>query len=379
MLTQHQNQATDTPTIDLIAPLEQFQQAVKDGRITGQKHPEYPYVIYKYSQATTYTKDWDDITLASRGLVVNQETGEIVVRPFKKFFNYTENLTPEHLLTGKFVVADKLDGSLGLLYKNPKGEYEITTAGGFQSEQAAHATRVYKEKYDGKWNPNPNLSYHYEILYKNNRIVVDYGDTDDIYLLGAVNKKTGKSVPLSKLKEWKWNRAEEFNNFSSLSEIENAEDPGISREGYIVHFVETDTRVKFKFAEYLQVHKLATGLNSRRIHSELKAGGKNLEEFKMNAPEEFKDYIETEEAKLTSQFKVKKQEVLSAYQSLVDSLPADADQKAFAVAAQKSVPKEHLSQMFTIRSRGAVNEDKIWDSIEPPFEKGFWAAGNGAE
>ena len=266
-----------------------------------------------------------------------------------------------------------------MLYKNPKGEYEITTAGGFQSDQAAHATRVYKERYEGKWNPNPNLSYHFEIVYPNNRIVVNYGDEDDIYLLGAVNKKTGVSVPLSQLKEWKWKRAEEFNNFSSLSDIESAEDPVISRECYIVHFVETDTRVKFKFAEYLQVHKLATGLNSRRIHEELKAGGTKLQEFKMNAPEEFKDYIEAEESKLTTQFQNKKQEIEKVYKNLVDSLPANADQKTFAIAAQRNVPKEYLSQMFTIRSKGEVNEEKVWDSIEPPFERGFWAAGNGAE
>ena len=81
--------------ISQIATLEQFEQAVRDKRITGQKHPAYPYVIYKYSQQTTYTQDWDEITLASRGLVVNIKTGEIIVRPFQKFFNYSENQTPE--------------------------------------------------------------------------------------------------------------------------------------------------------------------------------------------------------------------------------------------------------------------------------------------
>lgn len=380
MKTQAQAQTDNQSTnIDVIASLEDFQKAVEAGRIYGTKHPEYPYTIYKYSQVTTYAKDWDDITIASRGLVVNHETGEIVARPFKKFFNYSEGLTPDEVLTGPFRVADKLDGSLGILFKNPSGGYEITTAGGFSSDQAAHASKIYNERYAGKWSPNRNLTYLYEIVYPQNRIVVNYGDEDDIYLLGAVNKRTGVSVPLEDIKEWKWKRAEEYDNFNSISDIVNAPDPGIAKEGYIVHFTDTDARVKFKFGEYLQVHKLATGLNSRRIHAEMRAGGDTLANFKMNAPEEFKDYIETEEKRFAGLYANKKAEIETVYNNLISSLPADADQKTFAMKAQQTVPKEHLSQMFTIRSRGQVNEDKIWESIEPPFEKGFWAAGNGSD
>lgn len=371
-------QDTVTPKISLIAPQEDFIKAVEDKRITGQKHPKYPYVIYKYSQQTTYLKDWDTITLASRGLVVNEETGEIVARPFGKFFNYSENQTPEHLMTGPFRVADKLDGSLGLLFKNPNGEYEITTAGGFQSDQAAHATEIYQKRYAGTWNPDDKYTYHFEIIYPQNRIVVNYGEEDDIYLLGAVNKKTGKSVPLNHITEWKGKRAQEYDNFNSIADVVNAPDPGISREGYIVHFTNTDTRVKFKFGEYLQVHKLATGLNARRIHEVLKSGSGQLEDFKMNAPEEFRDYIEAEEKKLVTQFNQKRDGISGAYKSLIAGLPKNIDQKGFALAAQKTVPKEYLSHMFTLHRGLPLNEEKIWDTIEPPYEKGFWATGSGS-
>lgn len=270
--------------------------------------------------------------------------------------------------------------SLGILYQNPAGEYEITTAGGFQSDQAAHATKLYQEKYAGKWNPNPNLTYHFEIIYDNNRIVVDYKGEDDIYLLGAVNKHTGVSVPLTEVTEWKGKKAKTYDNFTSLTDVVNAPDPGIEHEGYVVHFTKTDKRVKIKFDEYLKVHRIATGLNKRRIHELMSTGGMtSLEEFKVNAPEEFKDYIETMQREVQTEYDTKVNTIKSTYDSLVKTLPADVDQKTFALKVQQEVPRELASHMFTLRAKGDVNTKSVWQSIEPPFEKGFWATGNGAD
>lgn len=364
--------------IDLIAPKEAFDKAVADRRLSGQRHPEYPYIIYKYSQQTTYTKDWDEITLSSRGLVVNEETGEIVARCFPKFFNYSEDMNTPEDLDGPFLVAEKMDGSLGLLFQNPEGEYEITTAGGFQSEQAAHATKLYQEKYAGQWSPDSDLTYHFEIIYDRNRIVVNYKGEDDIYLLGAVNKHTGVSVPLTEITEWHGKKAATYDNFKNLNDVANAPDPGIEHEGYVVHFTKTDKRVKIKFDEYLKVHRIATGLNKRRIHELMSSGStKSLDEFKVNAPEEFKDYIETMQKEVQTEYDNKVSSITSYYGNLVKTLPQDVDQKTFAIKVQTEVPKEFISHMFTLRATGQVNATNVWKTTEPAFEKGFWATGTG--
>ena len=372
---------TYQPTmIDVIAPKEAFDEAVRNKRISGQRHPDYPYIIYKYSQQTTFTKDWDEITLASRGLVVNEETGEIVVRCFPKFFNYSEGMNSAEDLQGPFLVSEKLDGSLGLLYKAPDGSYEITTAGGFQSDQAAHATAVYKEKYAGRWEPNPELSYHYEVIFEKNRIVVNYHGEDDIYLLGAVNKRTGVSVPLNELSEWKWKKATVYDNFNSLQDVIDAPDKGIDHEGYVVHFTNSDKRVKLKFAEYLKVHRIATGLNKRRIHELMSSGdSSSLESFKASAPEEFLNYIETMQGEVQNEYNVKVSAITSFYDGLIKSLPKDVDQRTFAIKVQSEVPKEFASQMFSLRATGQVNAKNVWKTTEPPFEKGFWATGSGSD
>lgn len=367
------------PGLDVIASREEFDKAIAERQVRASYHPEYPYVILKYSQETQYSKNWNDITMASRGLIFNYETNEIIARPFQKFFNYSEGLTPEEDLKGDFVVAEKLDGSLGITFMNPNGEMEITTAGGFQAPQAAHATKILNEQYSGKWDPDPDRTYLYEIIYPENRIVVNYNGEDDIHLLGAVSKTTGRSVPLSQITEWKWKRAKEYTDFSSLTDIENAPDPGISHEGYIVHFTGSDARVKFKHDEYLKVHRISTGINEQRIHELLSTGDSAvLDQFEKDAPEEFEKYIKETRAKLQGQYDTQVKDINKSYASLRSSLPADVDQKTFAIEVQK-LPRNHQPHMFRLFNGRGVQEEYVWKGLKPDFEKGFWAAGNGVK
>jgi RNA ligase len=366
----------DGPTpIDVIAPIQAFEDAERNKDITRQRHPDYPYSICKYSQSTVFTKKWNEVTLASRGLVINDETGEIVARPFGKFFNYSEGKTPPELMTGPITVAEKLDGSLGISYMTPDG-MQITTAGGFQSEQAAHATALYREKYEGNWKPRKNTTYMWEIIYPKNRIVVDYGKENDIHLLGAVNIRTGKSIPLKELKEWKWKRAEEYDSMTSLDQVVKSEDRS-NHEGYIVHFTDTDTRVKFKHDEYLQHHKYATGINSRRIW-EMMRDNENIDSYLETAPEEFEDYIKTTRKDLQKKYDAEVKSVENTYTEFRKTLPADVDQKTFAQAVNSSplVPRSDRSLMFSKFNTGEFftherSKNNIWERIKPDFDKMF--------
>ena len=85
-----------------------------------QVHPTLPLTIWNYSEKVQYEGLWNDITLMCRGLVTDDE-GNIVARPFKKFFNLDEG---KHTPTSEFDVYMKLDGSLGILF-NYKGEWVV--------------------------------------------------------------------------------------------------------------------------------------------------------------------------------------------------------------------------------------------------------------
>jgi len=90
---------------------ETLDKYVAEGWLISQRHPTLPLTIYNYSQETQFEKHWDEITLMCRGLVVD-DTGVIVARPFKKFFNWEEiihSVDPAQLKMD-FEVFDKMDG-----------------------------------------------------------------------------------------------------------------------------------------------------------------------------------------------------------------------------------------------------------------------------
>ena len=62
---------------------------VEEGWLISQNHPTLDLTIYNYSQKTQYESNWNKHTLMCRGLVLNSK-GDIVARPFPKFFNYEE-------------------------------------------------------------------------------------------------------------------------------------------------------------------------------------------------------------------------------------------------------------------------------------------------
>jgi len=357
--------------IDVIAPLSAFQKAVADKRITGQKHPLYPYRIYKYSPQTVHARDWDDITMASRGLIVNEETGEILARPFSKFFNHNEATAPVELMQGPVIVAEKLDGSLGISFMTPEG-LQITTAGGFSAEQAAHATALYRQKYEGKWEPREGTTYMWEIIYPENRIVVDYGNEDDIHLLGAVNIKTGKSIPLSQLKEWKWKRAVEHADIKSLDAVLSSPERN-NHEGFVVHYVNTDARVKYKHSEYLHHHRYATGITSRKIWENLRNEVDDTEWVKA-APEEFETYINETKGRIQQEFNQEYSRIKTSFNSFKKTLPEGISAKDFAEAVNTKVTKNDRGYFFQLNTSDEIRGrmlNSIWDSIKPPAEKAF--------
>ena len=75
--------------------IETLEKYYNEGLIFKQTHPTLDLTIWNYSQKVQYEKLWDEVTVQCRGLVTNSK-GEIVARPFKKFFNYEEH-TPEEI------------------------------------------------------------------------------------------------------------------------------------------------------------------------------------------------------------------------------------------------------------------------------------------
>src|SRR5690349_16609824 len=96
-----------------------------NGYVRSQTHPALPLRIFNYSEKTQYERMWNPVTRTCRGLIINDETGEIVARPFPKFFNYGEPATEGLDTSGPACTTDKMDGSLGIMYPTGAGQFAI--------------------------------------------------------------------------------------------------------------------------------------------------------------------------------------------------------------------------------------------------------------
>jgi len=116
---------------------------LKEGLITERKHPDFDLYIYNYTATVQYGRLWDDVTMLCRGLIIDG-AGNIVARPFPKFFNLEEHRQEgmPAVPNESFDVFEKMDGSLGIAYVTPDGYWSIATRGSFTSPQAIRAQKM---------------------------------------------------------------------------------------------------------------------------------------------------------------------------------------------------------------------------------------------
>lgn len=262
----------------------------RDGYIRQAKHPELPLVSECYTKQTMFERAWTNETRICRGLIWNTETLEVVARPFAKFFNYGEPSAPE-LFPDEWVKAyNKLDGSLGIVYDTPDGP-AVATKNSFTSPQALHATEVLRTRYSD-WRARPGVTTLFEIVYPDNRVVLNYHEVDDLFHLGGVWNDTGQTrlydhwalqgLPFP---EPELLGVGEFSQVAShFTELERP-----NSEGVVLWAPDRDIRVKIKQKDYLELHKVATGLNKKALWTML-SQGKGIDEILTGIPEELHDW-----------------------------------------------------------------------------------------
>lgn len=259
----------------------------RNGYIRQARHPELPYVSECYTKQTMFERAWTHETRTCRGLIWNTETGEVVARPFSKFFNWGEPSCPIIQPDEWVKVWDKLDGSLGIVYDTPVGP-AVATKNSFQSAQAEHGTQVLRSRY-GYWDSTPGVTTLLEIIYPGNRIVLDYGDLDDLFWLCDVDIATGRT----KDRQWYHPVFPEPHLLGGGLFLEMADTfIDLQRqncEGVVIHAYDRDIRVKMKQKDYLELHKVATGLNKKALWTML-SQGKGIDEILTGIPEELHDW-----------------------------------------------------------------------------------------
>lgn len=344
----------------------EFQVKLKDhfhrGNVSVQNHPTLPLHILNYTDQCTYDRAWDEVTKACRGLIIDHSFN-IVARPFPKFFNVEEHDASDipheqpHVFT-------KEDGSLAILFRY-NGHIEIATRGSFTSDQAVWATKQLKERYWGfaitgmKMLMDAGYTPLFEIIYPDNRVVVDYGPDEKLVLLGLMSNQEGASVPFVAPEPGMWPHVAARHEYTSLADLKALDLP--NREGFVLYYPQSDFRVKVKFPTYVETHRKVFGLSTTWVWEAMENGTKHELTLLEGLPDEYMDWVET----TGREYRLKALEIeKECRQDLADADPAWSRKQFAEYATQCAYPKI-LFLLYDDKSY----QEAIWKLVKPKYAK----------
>ena len=349
----------------------------ENGLLSKQSHPSLPLTIWNYTDKVQYDGVWDDVTLQCRGLITENLTGNVLVRPFNKFFNYEELVGKGFIPSkGDYVyIQDKMDGSLGILF-NYDDEWVMATRGSFTSEQAIKGLEIVKSMYFlDSW--LKEYAYLVEIIYPENRIVVDYKGKEKVVFLSVVLNQGWRWKPTDDT-ELHWTTAtmilssngvkksdivktEQHFNFSDELYQSLKEKNEKNKEGFVLRFQPGNFRMKIKFEDYVALHKIMTNVSTTSVW-EVLSSGESIDNLLKGVPDEFYKKIKEYETELLNEFSALKSE----YENHFESIKRLGTRKLFAQFATTGF--KHPSLLFGLLDGKDIGPT-IWRIIKPEFRK----------
>ncbi|MFJ3160123.1 RNA ligase [Streptomyces kanasensis] len=391
------------PTLDALIPPEDLAAAVEAGHVTRKRHPELPLSLYTYTRTAQYERVWNRVTVRCRGLVADDTTGEVVALPLPKFFNVGEHIAGQPyappLPDEPFEVYDKVDGSLAVVF-HYAGRWRVASKGSFDSTQATWAQR----RLDGCDTSalSPGTTYLAEIVYPENRVVVDYGDRRDLVLLAAFGPD-GTETPLAgAAPAWRpvgsvvtLRPALPLAELLALTESSTHPDgtpaTGTDAEGFVLRFA-SGLRAKAKLSEYVRLHKVLTGVTERDVwrgHGVQRfaglparqvaqalgcppeyvtaSDGRPLDALLEQVPDEFDTWVRDVVARIEKQVTDRERAIDEAYRSVAHLA---GDRAAFARAV-RSVPDPAVRPALFQRLDGRPTVLMTYRSVRPDASDPF--------
>lgn len=268
---------------------------IRDGYVTLREHPEDASLwILNYSKKTQIERRWNDVTQKCRGLIVksawwtNGGTLEVIARPFEKFYNLSEHPEGTFNLDAPVWATDKADGSLGVLHPAPSGGYAIATRGSFTSDQAIEGTKILQEVIAEGFTPHEGVTYLFEVIYPENRIILDYGTERKLVLLDALVTDSVDREPATRA----FLEACDFfepatGHRSTLRQLITAPQRP-NAEGWVA-YTACGRMVKVKQEDYVQKHRIVFGLSEISVWEAMRDG--TILQLANEVPEELREWV----------------------------------------------------------------------------------------
>lgn len=367
---------------------EQFEaDYVAPGYVSRSKHKTFPLDLYTYGRPAVHEDKWDGVTTKCRGIIVHRETGEVIARPFEKFFNFGSIQGSEVFDEAPFndqpVVWEKMDGFLCTAY-NWEDKWYVASKGSFHSIHAKWATAEFKRGLNtyvtSGW--PPGWTPVFEGIHPDLRIVVDYGAMSRMVLLALINIETREEMSpdqlrtnamlngyvLPNIEDMTWQRALEE------SKIEYKDGLGVD-EGYVLTWYrkgKPPLRLKVKFTEYLRLHRIVTGVSAKRVLEVLaNSEEETLKQWLENTTPAFAKFAKKWTGILQAEYDSLDQKSKAAHAVIQGVLKQQYDQtgvlpvrKDWALMLQRPEFKESASAVFAMMDGKDVKQ-VLWKAVRP--------------
>lgn len=321
-----------------------FEDLVKDGFL--RKSEMDTLVLYGYTDHCTFDRHWTEHTRAARGLILDKNTGEVVAKPFHKFFNLGEH--EETFLANlpdlPYRAYEKADGSLGIIFHH-NDEWHVATRGSFYSEQAVKAKEILK-KYDLSAVPC-GMTLLVEIIYPENKIIVNYGQIEALVALASFSRDSGQETHpdvTRHVAETAGMPYVESYDHTIEEMIELQKTMPKDEEGFVVRF-ENGLRVKIKGAEYMRIAKMISHMSPISFWESME-NGIVKKDYLAQLPEEFRQEFEPVVESLEYQYKLVSKEIVADVSNLPVNGTSPEDRKTIGLFLKSTDQIKHKSAMF---------------------------------
>lgn len=326
-------------------------------------------ILAKYNMYDTdmYTNRFS-IYREARSLVIDLNQENIVLCPFKKFFNINEipgetdvSTVFEQIQRADLVeITDKLDGSI-IIARWYNNHIILSTSASLDknlSPQLAEAYQLFSNNYVQLCRENPSYTFMFEAILQSDKHVVNYTD-DQLYLIGARNIYNGTTLTYSEIN----NLGKQYNLLTVL--IENISlatclhqqslYKATDKEGWVIYIRihGKEYRYKLKCDDYVAMHKLLSGNNTNDLLIYYVAEGKEddlLSKIDISYRQQFLEKINLIKQYVNTQ--------TQTINSLYESIPQNLDKKDFALYVQNNIPHQYRSYMYKI------NQNKPFDILK---------------
>lgn len=233
------------------------------------EHDDFPLIKLSYTHQCANEREWNEFTIASRGIIINTEDMELVAQPFDKFFNLGEMLQLDQLPDEEYVVQEKYDGVLIIPYEYD-GKYYFSTRGSFDNEFIDVAEERFLTNRMRRWlHDNEAWTFMFELIHPKSKILTDYKGRESLVLLGARHYWEGYLMDDADLKEKAAEGVLEVRetwktiNLDHMEQLKETETEQLY-EGVVIQF-ESGLLIKVKRHDYVRVSAAIRKVSTKNI------------------------------------------------------------------------------------------------------------------